>query len=197
MDGEAMTSRKKQSIETRNRIFECATDLFARESYEKVKISDICHAAGVSTGAFYHYFATKENILNEGYRDFDRLVEAAWMARERSDRMGDIRFLIRFQLESISANGYIYAMQFFKNQLSNEEKYILNPDRFFYQTLKAVVAGAAEAGELCGDVFEITEAILRVSRGTIYDWCLHEGSYEVIPRGISDIHMVLTYYGAK
>jgi AcrR family transcriptional regulator len=189
-----MTARKKQSLETRNRIFQCATELFAKNSYEEVKISDICRAAHVSTGAFYHHFATKEDILNEGYRDFDELVRTAWKGHSRTDLFDEIRFLIQFQLEAISANGYLFATQFFKNQLSNKEKYILNPDRFFYQKIRELVAEGVETGKLAGDVFAITENILRVSRGTIYDWCLHEGSYELIPCGIRDIDLVLAFY---
>jgi AcrR family transcriptional regulator len=189
-----MTSRKKQAIATKERIFQCATELFAQKSFEEVKISDICHAANVSTGAFYHHFSTKENILNEGYRDFDAQVKAAWEAYVQTNTYDNIRFLINFQLHAISLNGYIYAMQFFKNQLSNSDKYIINPNRFFNQKIREIVTAAVLKNELCGDTHEITEHILRVSRGTIYDWCLHEGTYELIPRGIKDTDNVLFYY---
>lgn len=189
-----MTARKKQSLETRDRIFQCAIELFAQKSYENVKISDICHAAHVSTGAFYHHFDTKENILNEGYRNFDEQIREAWKNHTQTDLFDDICFLIQFQLEAISAKGHLFATQFFKNQLSNKDKYILDQNRFFYQKIRELVEKGVVAGKLKGDVSMITENILRISRGTIYDWCLHEGAYELISCGIKDVKQLLMVY---
>ena len=189
-----LTSRQKQSLETKNRIFTCATDLFAQKSYEEVRISDICNAAHVSIGSFYHHFATKESIINEGYREFDIRVQKAWAEYRRVDLFEDICFLIRFQLEMISTNGYRYALQFFKSQLNNQEKYILNPDRFFYIVIRDLVSEGIQSQTIYGDVHVITENVLRVSRGTIYDWCLHEGAYALIPCGIEDVRVVLEHY---
>ena len=189
-----LTSRQEQSIATRSKIFTCATALFAQKSYEKVKISDICRKANVSIGAFYHHFPTKESILNEGYREFDKELQAAWLNYTSGSTREAIHFLIQFQLESISRNGCIYATQFFKNQLTNEVKYILDSERFFYQTIKTIIENAVAQDALQGSVLEITEDILSVSRGTIYDWCLHDGKYELIPSGLKDIDMVLLFY---
>jgi len=47
-----------------------------------------------------------------------------------------IRFLISEQAASMERMGVPAALQYFKNQLSCSEKYILNPDRFFTRRLK-------------------------------------------------------------
>ncbi len=57
-------SRKEQARRTRNRILFEATKLFARQGYHKTTISDICNAAGLTSGALFHYFPTKEALLN-------------------------------------------------------------------------------------------------------------------------------------
>ena len=192
-----LTSRQKQSIATRNQIIQCATVLFTQMSYEKVTISDICKKANISVGAFYHHFKSKESILNEAYRLFDEELQEDWSRIKPGSTHEAIRFLIRKQLEAIGQNGPIYSTQFFKNQLTNEVKYILNKERFFYQTLLKNVQQAVENNEFHGQAAEVTDAILRLSRGTIYDWCLHEGHYDLIHQGLKDLDMVIAFYGYR
>ena len=62
------TSRKQQAMETRIKILEIALDLFKEKGMNAVKITDICQAAGVSVGAFYHHFPSKESIIERGYQ---------------------------------------------------------------------------------------------------------------------------------
>ena len=56
---------QKRSIETHNLIFSVALDLFSRTGYEATSVAEICQAAGVSKGAFYHHFPTKQALFME------------------------------------------------------------------------------------------------------------------------------------
>lgn len=194
-----LNSRQQQAEKTRLKIFECATSLFSEKTYEQVKISDICKKANVSVGNFYHHFKSKEDIINEGYRDFDIFIKEVWKNNAQSSTYDSIILLIRNQLEAISKNGHIYATHFFKNQLTNEVKYILDKNRFFYKTLAGVVRKGFDNHEFndAYSVSEVTDTILRLSRGAIYDWCLHEGNYDVVEQGIKDISLILASFGLK
>lgn len=55
--------RKVQELK-RDLILEEATSLFIKEGYENMKISDLAKNAGVSVGAIYSMFGSKENIYN-------------------------------------------------------------------------------------------------------------------------------------
>jgi len=44
-------------------LLDCAQRLFFRDGYENTTVNDIIREAGVSKGAFYHYFASKEALL--------------------------------------------------------------------------------------------------------------------------------------
>jgi AcrR family transcriptional regulator len=54
---------QKRSEETRARILQASSDLFARNGYDATGVAEICQAAGVSKGAFYHHFSTKQSVF--------------------------------------------------------------------------------------------------------------------------------------
>ncbi len=50
--------------ETRRRILVEATKLFARRGYHKTTVADIAAAIGMTQGALFHHFPSKEALLN-------------------------------------------------------------------------------------------------------------------------------------
>jgi len=73
----------QRSAQTKNSIMEAATALFAREGYEATGVAEICERAGVSKGAFYYHFDSKENV-------FLTLIDAWLTTLEKS--LNDITF---------------------------------------------------------------------------------------------------------
>ena len=56
--------------ETRSRILDAAVKRFAIAGYDAASVEEICTEAGVSKGAFYHHFPTKQAVflaLMEGW----------------------------------------------------------------------------------------------------------------------------------
>lgn len=54
-----------RSQETKARILKTALKLFSEEGYDATGVAEICQAAGVSKGAFYHHFPTKQAVFLE------------------------------------------------------------------------------------------------------------------------------------
>jgi AcrR family transcriptional regulator len=54
---------QQRSEETRNHILEAAQRLFSLNGYDATGVAEICQAAGVSKGAFYHHFPSKQAIF--------------------------------------------------------------------------------------------------------------------------------------
>lgn len=56
-----MSSRKAKP-ETRDALLEAARTLFLRQGYAATGIDEICAAAGITKGALFHYFESKEAL---------------------------------------------------------------------------------------------------------------------------------------
>ena len=54
-----------RSEETRTHILEVANLLFSKNGYDATGVAEICQEAGVSKGAFYHHFPSKQTIFME------------------------------------------------------------------------------------------------------------------------------------
>ena len=70
-----------RSEETQARILEAAVKQFSVSGYNKASVDSICDQAGVSKGAFYHHFKTKQDVflaLLDGWlQTFDKAIEAS------------------------------------------------------------------------------------------------------------------------
>ena len=54
---------QRRKLETRKLILDAAYQLFAEKGYAQATIDDIIRACGVSKGALYHHFASKEELF--------------------------------------------------------------------------------------------------------------------------------------
>ena len=57
--------RKRIAKETQENIISIATKLFLEKGYEKTSVQDIANTLGMTRGAVFHHFKSKEDILNE------------------------------------------------------------------------------------------------------------------------------------
>ncbi|MEU6736764.1 TetR/AcrR family transcriptional regulator [Streptomyces physcomitrii] len=57
------------------RLLAAATRLFAEQGYDRTSVQEIVEAAGVTKGALYHYFGSKEDLLHEVYARVLRLQQ--------------------------------------------------------------------------------------------------------------------------
>ncbi len=61
--GDKMNKREKQKEETVADILRISEELFHEQGYEKTTIQDIADHCGLSKGALYHHFRSKEEVL--------------------------------------------------------------------------------------------------------------------------------------
>jgi len=69
---------QQRSEETHNHILEAATHLFSKTGYDATGVAEICQAAGVSKGAFYHHFPTKQAVFMELLNTYLKGIETGF-----------------------------------------------------------------------------------------------------------------------
>jgi TetR/AcrR family transcriptional regulator, fatty acid metabolism regulator protein len=76
---------KAPPIDKRRQILDAAIRVFARQGFHSTRVSDIADEAGVAYGLVYHYFSSKDEVLNELFSERWSLLLSAI---EESDREG-------------------------------------------------------------------------------------------------------------
>ena len=67
----------KQAVDKRRVILDAAVRVFAREGFHTCRVSDIADEAGVAYGLVYHYFKSKDQVLDTLFLErWDILLDA-------------------------------------------------------------------------------------------------------------------------
>lgn len=61
--------------DARNRLLDAALQVIRTKGYAATRVEDICSAAGVSKGAFFHHFASKEDLAVAAAAHFEAMAE--------------------------------------------------------------------------------------------------------------------------
>ena len=80
----AMPYTAEHKQKTRQRIVDCARELFNRHGFAEVSIDDIMRQAGLTRGGFYNHFKAKEELYAEAV--------AAYMHFDPAQRWNGIQF---------------------------------------------------------------------------------------------------------
>ena len=72
-----MAEAKAPPIDKRRNILDAAIRVFARQGFHSTRVSDIADEAGVAYGLVYHYFDSKDKLLNELFTERWSLLLAA------------------------------------------------------------------------------------------------------------------------
>ena len=72
------------ATDRRRQILDAAIRVFARQGFHSTRVADIADEAGVAYGLVYHYFASKEQVLDELFTERWSLLLSAIDAADRS-----------------------------------------------------------------------------------------------------------------
>lgn len=69
------TTRSKTSGDARIRLLDAAMQVIRAQGYSATTVDDICRAAGVTKGAFFHHFESKEDLALAAAAHFSQMAE--------------------------------------------------------------------------------------------------------------------------
>ncbi|HEY6696352.1 MAG TPA: TetR/AcrR family transcriptional regulator, partial [Solirubrobacteraceae bacterium] len=76
----------RPAVDKRRMILDAAVRVFARQGFHTCRVSDIADEAGVAYGLVYHYFGSKDAVLEAVFREqWGRLLAAVALAEETGE----------------------------------------------------------------------------------------------------------------
>jgi AcrR family transcriptional regulator len=183
-----MTPRKEQALKTRQEIFDTAIELFDEKGYENVSINEICEKAGVSTGAFYHHFKAKDQILMEEFLKTDDFYrELIGQITGIDDSQEKLRTFTTSTMRFLADMGVKRLKVIYHTQIGpdKEASYLGNEKRDIYAIMEEIYREGQEKGEFRQDLSaeDLARLTIHCYRGIIYDWCLANGSFDLVKTG--------------
>lgn len=191
---EHLNNREKQAIAKKWHISERAMSLFKERGYDAVKVKEICQAAEISLGTFYHYFASKDNIIDETYQIIDARVFELILERKFDTPIDKILGILEQSACIMQEElGYFLMVGSYYQIISSKPDYSYSHDRKLFITLENTVKEGIASGNFRPDSNpqEIADMCLRIGRGDILDWCMHGGSYKLCELIVNDLKLML------
>lgn len=138
------------------RLLATATRLFAEQGYDRTSVQEIVDAAGVTKGALYHYFGSKDDLLHEVYGRVLRLQQ------ERLDHFADADAPVETRLRDAAADVVVTTIEnlddtkiFFRSmhQLGPEkDKQVRAERRRYHERFRALVEEGQRTGVFAADI---------------------------------------------
>ncbi|MCP4136806.1 MAG: TetR/AcrR family transcriptional regulator [bacterium] len=176
-----MTSRQKQAIATKLKILEVASELFRDRGYDTVKVTDICKDANISVGAFYHHFKSKEDIINQGYREVDLLLQERLEDLTFSSARDGIYKIFDEYCSILDELGHNFVTMSYRLFIGKRSSFLLSRDRYLHKIMIDVISDGLDKGEIVSRFSkeETYDILFRFFRGDLFNWCLHNGTYSL------------------
>lgn len=179
------TRRKAQARQTEQAILQAAMDLSRKQSFDKVSIREICRQAGITTGAFYHHFHSKEDLLSRGFAPLDTYLEQALAGHEADPPAARLQRILTHYARFLENLGWELVARYYQRRLdSPDDTASMDSSRFTLRAMAGCLRQAeAEGGLLPGWSAEWTaDFLFRHFRGVVIDWALHRGAYPLLSK---------------
>jgi AcrR family transcriptional regulator len=152
----AATSRSQAAADKRRLILDAAVRVFARQGFHACRVSDIADEAGVAYGLVYHYFSSKDEILDTLFLERWNVLLAVIAQAEARD------VPVREKLQEVAAfivDSYVHDPDVMKviivevtRAANSFGRTHLAKIREAYELIGEIVAKAQANGELRTDV---------------------------------------------
>ena len=154
---------------TRSQLLETSLRLFREKGFEETKMRDIAAAAGMSLGAFYYYYPSKDSIVLDFYRQVqdehrDRVESGSTSAPKLRQKLG---LLMQSKLEILSGSRELMgALLRYTGNPGHPLSFLGSATRGIREESIAMFRQALEEERLPVDLMEMLPLLL---------WAMHMG----------------------
>lgn len=178
------TRRKEQARQTEAAILNATMELSRETSFDKVSVRDICRAAGVTTGAFYHHFAAKEDLLTKGFAPMDSYMEETLRGHEEEPPLDRLWRILCAYAGFMEARGHELVARYYERRLVASSSASIDPTRYTLRAMLKCLKDMEDQGTLAEEQSPewLADFLFRHFRGVVLDWIIHRGDYPLHTR---------------
>lgn len=182
-----LTERQKKALLTKQNLYVTALDLFTKHGFEHVSVEQITKACNVSKGTFYTHFPSKYDVILEKFEEMDNYyIEIEKNIPDHFNAVEKILFVFREQMIYLQNHvgkdmlRTVYTAAMTKEVEKNH--FLINPQRKIFQMLRQFVIEGINQHEFKPDVtLEVaTKYVERCMRANVYDWLIHDESFNLV-----------------
>ncbi len=177
---EVKSKREKQRLERRQQILECSLDMIISRGFEAMKIRDIAGRLNISTGLFFNYFESKEQVYEElikiglwGPASVIQLRETGLSPIALFEKMTETIFEA-LKLDAFTGKMFLLMIQSMRSEAAPESvKRMLQNFDFVTPLLPTVVNGQALGQIKQGDPVSLLTAYWGAVQGIAQSYALN------------------------
>ena len=188
--------RQAQARQTERNILQAALTLMRERGFDKVSIRDICKQAGITTGAFYHHFPSKESLLNKGFAPLDDYMEAALRGHEADEPAERLGHILSAYARFMEEEGGELTGRYYVRRITDPTTQSMDSSRYTLRAMVECVRQAQREGILASGRSPewVADFCYRHFRGVVIDWVLHNYSYRLLPKMEEDYQLFTGFF---
>ena len=201
MDRGKTSIRKKRAIETRKKIYKTAEQLFKQYGFENVSVDSIVDTAGVSKGAFYVHFKSKDALTADLINDYVNKLDFDYKSFIESfhDNTAAPEILNSF-IERIAhvitcSIGFEHIRTVYKVQITKtvNTASVLDYNRELYRIFCQIIRMGVKQGEFATEipVDTIARHFVMAIRGLTYEWCIRYPDFDLKAQALRHFEILM------
>lgn len=199
---EKINRREIKAAETKNKIYHCADNLFRQYGFDKVSVDSIVEQVGISKGAFYVHFDSKDALLAEliteyvnkldfNYRSFLLSLPEGTSASEKL-----ISLVGRVSNHITCDIGYELIKITYRIQIDRtfSTDMLLNHNRDIYCVFNELIVEGIQNGEFKTETQAdiIADHFIMAMRGFTYEWCIRYPDFNLKDQLLKHFEILLS-----
>lgn len=201
MRDKILDKRKVQGAETKRRLYEIAEQLFAQHDFADVSVEDITNEAGITKGAFYVHFASKDELIALLIADYAARVDmdyATFLESLPADMPASNVLLALIEkiadvlMNKIGCNNMkkVYQMML-AGTLDTEA--VKGYGRDLYSLCYSILENGIRTGEFKSilPVEGLSRHLVMAIRGISYEWCIRYPDFDLKEQSIEQFRLLL------
>lgn len=193
--------RKAQGAETKKKLYEIAERLFTKRHFSDVNVEDITDEAGITKGAFYVHFESKDALIAVLIADHAARADAAYKAFLESlpDDMPSSLVLLALveKIADTLANtfGCKNMTKIYQMLLSGTAgtETVKGYGRELYAMVCSILEKGLRSGEFTSSLppETLSRHFVMAMRGVSYEWCVRYPEFDLREQAVEHIRLLI------